>query len=107
MEEGGMRLPTRAVSALELPSFLAEQMDRPVLVMRARRGGRGRFGRAIARLGERAVRILDADGYLLVVVADEDEQRSIMKDLAGEGADMDVTGWDRRGDPVTIDERRD
>jgi hypothetical protein len=97
------RFSTRAVTAMEMPGMMAQALARPVLALRARRGGRRRFEKAIAGFGERAVQILDADGYLLLVVEDAAEQRRIIRTLQDGPAEIDITAWDRRGDAVPLD----
>lgn len=100
---GVERFATMAVTAIEMPGMLARSMDRPVLVLRARRGGRRRFDRLVAPFGERAVQILDADGYLLLVVEDGREMRRVISSALGTAESVDVTAWNRRGEPVPID----
>ena len=96
------RYATRAITALEMPRILAEKMKRPVIVLRARRGGRRRFEQALAPMGERAIQILDADGYLMVVVENAQEQRRIIRDLKDGPHDLDITAWDKKGETVAL-----
>jgi hypothetical protein len=100
---GRTRYSTRAVAAMELPRLLAGALARPVLSLRARRGGRRRFERAVAPFGERAVQILDADGYLVLVVENAREQDRILAMLAATARDVDVTAWDAAGERVPVD----
>jgi hypothetical protein len=97
------RFATMAVTSLELPGTLARAMERPVVVLRARRGGRRRFERLVASFGERAVQILDADGYLLLVVEDARELRRMISSALVTAESVDITAWDRRGEPVPIE----
>jgi len=97
------RFATMAVTSIEMPGMLARAMDRPVVVLRARRGGRRRFDRLVAAFGERAVQILDADGYLLLVVEDVWEMRRVISSGLGTAESVDITAWDRRGEPVPIE----
>ncbi len=99
---GQDRFSTRAVTAIEMPRVLAEALDRPVVILRARRGGRRRFERLVASFGERAVQILDTDGYLLLVVEDAREQRRIIASALGTSPEVDITAWNRRGEAVPI-----
>lgn len=97
------RFSTMAVTAPELPGMLAAAMGRPVVTVRARRGGRRRFERLVGSFGERAVQILDADGYLLLVVEDEREQRRILGTALSVMESIDITAWNSRGEPVPIE----
>lgn len=102
MKEDG-RFATRAVTAMEMPRILAEALGRPILTMRARRGGRRRYERMVSAFGERAVQILDTDGYLLLVVENELEQRRIIGSALATSEQIDITAWDASGEAVPID----
>lgn len=97
------RFATRAMTAPEMPGVIARALDRPVVVVRARRGGRRAYERLVAAFGERAVQILDADGYLLLVVEDAREQRRIIGSALGTTEHIDITAWNRTGETVPIE----
>ncbi|MFZ3481856.1 hypothetical protein [Sphingomonas sp. 3-13AW] len=97
------KLPTRAITAMEMPRVLAEAMGRPVVILRARRGGRRQFEKLVSPFGERAVQILDTDGYLLLVVKDAREQHHIITSALGTAEQVDITAWDDRGEAVAIE----
>lgn len=97
------KFSTMAITAMEMPRLIAETMRRPVVILRARRGGRRRFERLMTQFGERAVRILDTDGYLLLVVEDANEQRRIISSALSRAECVDITAWDCRGEAVPIE----
>ena len=97
------RFETMAVPSLDVPRAMAVAHGRPVVTLRARRGGRRRYQEALSGFGERGVQILDTDGYALFVVSAPDELTRILAALRNVPDGVEVNAWDDRGERVIIE----
>lgn len=97
------RFKTMAIPSMDLPRRMALAHQRPVVTIRARRGGRRNFPSSLWAFGERAIQILDADGYVLLVVESTEEITRLAETLVGALPDtIEINMWNGDGERLSM-----